>query len=165
MSKVTHWMSHFIKGIRLNIYKELTNIARILSISQSNSPKMKKTIRRPSAGCKEIVAVFGITFRSRTRTAKSNEQLENECWLVKFWKPFVNWFSPSDGRGNFGAFSTCLRREIQFLYRTKKLPNSASDRSLLTFWSKSYCIINSTSVYVDMDRLMEILFNSSLHKV
>ena len=64
-------------------------------------------------------------FRSRTRTAKSNEQLENECWLVKFWKPFVNWFSTSDGRGNFGAFLTCLRRKTQFPYRTRKIPNSA----------------------------------------
>ena len=40
------------------------------------------------------VAVFGITFRSRTRIAKSTEQLENWSWLVKFRKPFVNWFSP-----------------------------------------------------------------------
>ena len=40
-----------------------------------------------------------------------------------------------------------------------------NDRSLLTSKSISYCIINSTSVYVDRDRLMENLFNSSLHKV
>ena len=42
----------------------------------------------------------------------TSEQLENGCLLVKFWKPFVNWFPPSDGWGNFGAFSTCSRREI-----------------------------------------------------
>ena len=71
------------------------------------------------------LAVFGITFRSRTRTAKSNEQLENGCLLVKFWKPFVNLFPPSDGRGNFGAFSTCSRRKNHFPYRTRKIPNSA----------------------------------------
>ena len=70
--------------------------------------------------------MFGITFRSRTRTAKSNEQLENGCLLVKFWKPFVNLFLPSDGRGNFGAFSTCSRRKNHFPYRTRKIPNSAT---------------------------------------
>ena len=63
--------------------------------------------------------------RAHPRTAKSYEQLENGCLLIKFWKPFVNWFSPSDGRGNFGAFSTCSRRENQFPYRTRKIPNSA----------------------------------------
>ena len=74
------------------------------------------------------IAVFGITFRSRTRTAKSNEQLENGCLLVKFWKPFVNLFPPSDGRGNFGAFSTCSRHENHFPYWTRKIPNSACRR-------------------------------------
>ena len=69
--------------------------------------------------------MFGITFRSRTRTTKSYEQLENWSWLVKFRKPFVNWFSPSDGQENFGTFSTCFRCKYQFPYQTKMIPSSA----------------------------------------
>ena len=70
--------------------------------------------------------MFGITFRSRTRIAKSNEQLKNWSWLVKFQQPFVNWFSPSSGWRNFGVFSACSRRENEFPYRTKMTPNNAT---------------------------------------
>ena len=75
---------------------------------------------------KTINSSVRITFRSRTGIAKSNEQLKNWSWLVKFQQPCVNWFSPADGRGNFEAFSTCLRHGIQFPYQTKMIPNSAS---------------------------------------
>ena len=71
------------------------------------------------------LAVFGIIFHSRTRITKSYEQLENWSWLVKFRKPFVNWFSPSDGQENFGTFSTCFRGKNQFPYQTKMIPSSA----------------------------------------
>ena len=61
------------------------------------------------------------------------EQVENGYLLVKFWKPFVNCFSPSDGRGHFGAFSTCSRREIheRERYRTVLKTDVQRMKSLL----------------------------------
>ena len=95
-----------------------------------------------------LIAVFEITFRSRTRTAKSNEQLENGCLLVKFWKPFVNLFPPSDGQGNFGAFSTCSRCKNHFPYRTRKIPNSANFCTIVAMLGVTSCI-NGLLVSVD----------------
>ena len=37
-------------------------------------------------------------------------------------------FSSSDDQENFGTFPTCSRREIQYPYRTKMTPNSATEK-------------------------------------
>ena len=96
--------------------------------------------------------MFGITFHSRTRTAKSNEQLENGCLLVKFWKPFVNLFPPSDGQGNFGAFSTCSRRENHFPYRTRKIPNSANSSGQIDLSCKEGFLDSGFNIAQNTDR-------------
>ena len=96
------------------------------------------------------LALFGITFLLRAmRIVKSNEQLENWSWLVKFRKPFVNWFSLSDGWGNFWAFLTCSRCENQILYHTKMIPNSANalDNSMHTTFACGHPCIAPLKYY------------------
>ena len=93
------------------------------------------------------LALFGIFLIRYGNWVSRPEQVENWSWLVKFWKPFVNLFPPSDGRGNFGAFSTCSGRETQFPYRTRKIPNSAN---------KAWFILNFRNSIIPKDFQIEL---------